>query len=375
MMVPAVRVALLYGGIVAGTVAITELAARAVGWSPQYYAFPRAVDSLGNERYGHASGGYGDLMPGQDGHWLNWYHRPYRVQSNSVGLRNVEEPRAGAVRVLAVGDSQTFGPYQTNEDTWPGWSQALLRRRLSGTMDVQVFNAGVSGYTVEDIVELLDQKALNLEPHVIVLAAYENDLTDFRAASRTKFSRRTKDPESTDIAFKEVRDLLRRVSALYNLARELREIATEKIVVTGARGITPAPAPEPQQANSQSDIAALRDAYAQSFRRLHALVVGRKIPLLVFFIPSPDALALGSPSLLAPLLRDLTDELGIGYVDLTAPLQEVPDGTETVFLLQWSDKTRAFEGNGHLSRYGARLVGAAVSDRLLAHPALDASSR
>jgi hypothetical protein len=44
-----------------------------------------------------------------------YVHRPYNVQTNSVGFRNTEEPSASAFQMLAVGDSQTFGPYLANE--------------------------------------------------------------------------------------------------------------------------------------------------------------------------------------------------------------------------------------------------------------------
>src|SRR5713101_7589063 len=44
------------------------------------------------------------------------------VQTNSLGLRDSEvgpEPRPGTLRVLALGDSQTFGNGLNLSDTWP----------------------------------------------------------------------------------------------------------------------------------------------------------------------------------------------------------------------------------------------------------------
>src|SRR5690242_16484944 len=91
-----------------------EMLARSYAWSP---AGPQgaARDTLGDNRYQFWPFGAGDLMPNQNGHWWVWFHRPYHVQTNSLGLRNAEEPGAEATRVLAVGDSQTFGPYVANE--------------------------------------------------------------------------------------------------------------------------------------------------------------------------------------------------------------------------------------------------------------------
>src|SRR5262245_22318541 len=105
-----------------------ELLARIYDWRPRSGDFA-VGDNLGLSRSGYSPTGFGDLVPGQDGHWSTWFHRPYRVQTNSVGLRNTEEPSEGAFRILAVGDSQTFGVFLSNEDTWPAWTEYYLRRR------------------------------------------------------------------------------------------------------------------------------------------------------------------------------------------------------------------------------------------------------
>src|SRR5262245_28487417 len=116
-----------YTAIVLGTLIGAEAVARIWDWSPPVRE-NLVDDGVGRWRYEHGHGGYGDLTPNQNGHWLIWFHRPYHVQTNSVGLRNSEEPSSSAFRVLAVGDSQTFGPYLANEDTWPGWTENYLRR-------------------------------------------------------------------------------------------------------------------------------------------------------------------------------------------------------------------------------------------------------
>ena len=44
--------------------------------------------------------------------------------TNNAGLRNAEELSDKAFHILAVGDSQTFGPFLANEDTWPAWTES-----------------------------------------------------------------------------------------------------------------------------------------------------------------------------------------------------------------------------------------------------------
>src|SRR6185295_13953410 len=67
----------------------------------------------------------------------------YGVEINSLGLRGPEigrTPPADITRVLAVGDSQTFGFYLENDQTWPARLEARLRADGS---EVEVVNAGV----------------------------------------------------------------------------------------------------------------------------------------------------------------------------------------------------------------------------------------
>src|SRR5262245_51162087 len=112
----------VYGAIVLASLLGAELLVRILEWRPRSGDCAPG-DNLGLSRYNYSARGYGDLVPRQDGHWSTWFHRPYHVQTNSVGLRNTEEPSDKAFRILAVGDSQTFGPFVGNEDTWPAWAE------------------------------------------------------------------------------------------------------------------------------------------------------------------------------------------------------------------------------------------------------------
>src|SRR5215204_5442878 len=122
------------------TVIAAESLARVSNWQPSAWWGAAVGDGMGSLRYRHYSSGLGDLVPNQDGLWVTWIHRPYHVQTNSVGLRNTEEPSDDAFRVLAIGDSQTFGPYLANDDTWPAWAENYLRRQQGRADGVQVFN-------------------------------------------------------------------------------------------------------------------------------------------------------------------------------------------------------------------------------------------
>lgn len=80
------------------------------------------------------------LAPGFEG-----VHYGVPVRISSRGLRDREfanEAPPGTLRLLALGDSWTFGVGVAREETWPKRLEAILGRDRS----IEVLNAGVSGY-------------------------------------------------------------------------------------------------------------------------------------------------------------------------------------------------------------------------------------
>lgn len=115
----------------------------------------------------------GDLKPQHDSVWQMNPRMPFRVVTNRQGLRmeeNLTFPKTRQ-RILAIGDSFTFGPYLDNQDTYP----ALLARKLP---DTDVMNAGVNGYTITDELRLFRERAKYVEPDMIILQVCPNDLQD-----------------------------------------------------------------------------------------------------------------------------------------------------------------------------------------------------
>lgn len=104
---------------------------------------------------------------------------------NRAGFRSAEfEPRVeGATRVLALGDSCTYGllsPDQTNgleilSEPYPQKLQRLADERL-GPGRLEVLNAGVPGYNTYQGLLLLRGKLRGLRPDVITIRYGWNDL-------------------------------------------------------------------------------------------------------------------------------------------------------------------------------------------------------
>lgn len=102
-----------------------------------------------------------------------------RVETNALGFRDREPPAdlgADGVRIVAVGDSLTFGMRVSGDEAWPNALERLLV--APGGPDGRRFdvaNLGVSGYSARDEALLVRHAALALRPRLVIFAYYLND--------------------------------------------------------------------------------------------------------------------------------------------------------------------------------------------------------
>ena len=78
-------------------------------------------------------------------------------------------------RILSLGDSFTVG-YEVDVDET--FSAVLERELRSAGHDVEVLNAGVSGYSNAEAALYLERELLNYEPDVVLLSFFHNDIVD-----------------------------------------------------------------------------------------------------------------------------------------------------------------------------------------------------
>jgi lysophospholipase L1-like esterase len=183
----------------------SELVLRARFGAPPAWTFPQ-------ESY---------LPDAEVGFWMRPGHRAFThdraVEINRLGLRDRDHPRVpppGVRRLLALGDSQTFGNGLALADTWPKQLERELQRR-AGAPRWEVVNGGLPGSATwqQEIVlrRVSDAYAL----HGFVLGFYVNDvlpLPDSRQVAAT---------EITNTGSKRAAYLLKR-SALFVAAWEAR---------------------------------------------------------------------------------------------------------------------------------------------------------
>ena len=99
---------------------------------------------------------------------------------NSNGFRGGETamPKPpGRFRVVLIGDSVTFGWGVADEETFGARLEKLLHEQWSGA-DVDVVNVAVPGYDTRQEITLLERNVERLEPDLVLVGFYSNDVPD-----------------------------------------------------------------------------------------------------------------------------------------------------------------------------------------------------
>ena len=97
-------------------------------------------------------------------------------ETNDLGLRSPEVRDDGSRRILAIGDSCTWGWSVPQDASYPAVLQRLLDERSHGAR-YQVINAGIPGYTSYHGLLYLRERGLALHPTILILGYGFNDAT------------------------------------------------------------------------------------------------------------------------------------------------------------------------------------------------------
>ena len=107
----------------------------------------------------------------------------YEYRHNSFGFRDVEhsvEKSTGAFRILALGDSMTYGAGVPFQETYLYRLEELLNNRAGNHPRIEIIKAGISRYFPEPERILLEHYGVNFSPDLIIVAFVPNDVEDTR---------------------------------------------------------------------------------------------------------------------------------------------------------------------------------------------------
>ncbi len=102
-------------------------------------------------------------------------------------------PKPGRLRVVALGDSSTFGWGVEDGETYPARLEAVLDRDEASSRDAgdwEVLNLGVPGYSSFQGRVMLEREALPLAPDVVTFSYLANDGAMTGEADRTTYAQR-----------------------------------------------------------------------------------------------------------------------------------------------------------------------------------------
>ncbi len=175
---------------------------------------------------------------------LEQYDEVFRT--NSLGLRDAEVgPRDGLTRrILVIGDSFVFGLGVGQDEPFP----RLLERRLrAGGERVEVVNAGVVGYGLEQYDTWLGRLLPRLEPDVVLVSVYAgNDLGSYERISHHQ----VRDGYLIERAGPVVSWLIRNTALGFGIASKRRQIQRRL-------GLKPEPTPAADVASAATHLESL----------------------------------------------------------------------------------------------------------------------
>ena len=337
--------------VVSGSIAFTagEVVSRAFHVADRLNGFPRRLFTPTDDPHLPYV-----LTPG-----IDVSMRGMHVEVNEHGLRGPAistRPAPGVHRILALGDSVTFGEGLQVEEAFP----ALLERELAARTGAryEVLNAGVEGYNAEAELAFLRERGLVLGPETVVVGFNLNDY-DY-APALGPLGILTRDP----LARVSTRSLAN-VSEFYFLLRWL--VATRGRPFGDPR-VTAALTRRPGERFSDLDryVSALRKRYyahpsdgcwqvmVDALRGLGETARAHRLRLVVAILPDGDQVGVPDPDLLPQRkVLAICAEAALDCLDLHPAFAAAARDGELFFDIM------------HPNAAGHRLIARALAEHLL----------
>ena len=257
------------------------------------------------------------LVPGSSGRMFDT-----TVRINAAGFRGPEiaPDKDGRFRIVALGESQTFGPtLRDGEKPWPELLQALFAQHAYCGRTVEVVNAGTEAYTLEDNLERIRRDVLPLKPDLILSTHGMNGLLALGLRQEAEPNEPGVRPRASALIGR----------AVLTIERAAHDWRTRN-------------APRPVAPPPLSDEALLKSRYAEAYRKLIALGRDYGVPVALatasmavnessprevkdfygaVFKPIDDIIAANAAH--NRMVRLLANESGAPLIDMTAGVDGV----------------------------------------------------
>jgi hypothetical protein len=291
-----------------------------------------------------------------------------RVRVDNLGLRgeDVLAKEPGEVRVLALGDSMTYGQGMGETETLPYQMELALRARANAARadaaagaprtnattagsvvdaaKIRVINGGVRSYNTEQELGLLEAMWSTIRPDVVVMFWFANDVDDPGIDALCARLER-----SGPIVF----DYNEPASARADFEWHLKQIVRHSALVMRVRHVW-TEAHWPELSPAALDKAFVKqEQYLDEFARL---AQRGDFDFVVAVVPLARIVESdGATHPLTERMRDLSVKHGVPFLDLAEPLRSVRRSSGKLPVLQY---------DGHYDAPANAALGASVADSL-----------
>jgi len=286
---------------------------------------------------------YWKLKPNQDC-YTKVDHRPVHI--NALGTRGSDFTllkSTNTYRILALGDSRTFGWGLAEPETYCCGLQTLLRQK-SGDRPVEVINAGVNAWSFQQMSVYLRDYGLRYSPDAVVLGE-ANLWTQFSEKNSPEFVRKF-------MQRVRLKNLLRH-SALYHYLVEIK--LQDFYQRHRAKFIPVDPKADPLFKEQQQ-----KDPEAEFRLAIETIctnALAHQVTPVLLYLPTLADLAGTNESPTLRIKRELSVKLGIPFVDVTTNVQPKAKG----LYLDADPVHFNSEGNEIIARQLAETVGPLMS--------------
>ena len=308
----------------------------------------------------------GYFKPDQDKIILFPGLKEYRVKTNALGFRSVGSfdnstlnSLTGQYKILALGDSMTFGLYIGDKDTYPYILQESLNREDKNAI---VLNAGIGSTTIADHIYYLNKKGLALHPDLVIINFCPNDLeelTGWKGPLYEKMIRENSFSPVKTVKLANFMRVFRKMELAYRYKRWLRKTKddrTRSILTAGSKKLDDVLyvaahqySPEVIADPYQESLKAAWDKYFKAVDEIDDLLKKNNIKFLFFIYPEINTVFDAAPKgNYQDILTAHFKKKKIDYIDLRPIFKKHRQD----YLKLYNDPPRDY----HLSRYGNSLL-------------------
>lgn len=276
------------------------------------------------------------------------------VDINSQGIRDAEyssTPGMQVTRILALGDSQTFGNGLTLADTWPKQLERELNDRTTAG-NFEVLNGGLPASDTWQHEILLQRLMTEYNPDIVILAFYVNDIV-----SRPAVIRHAQDDSTTPMDLRLVY-LLKRSALLLSLRNAydslMQMVAPSRAFLMSKEVLAGVSNPEIDKRWEQVN---------KSLSAMKDLTETNNITFLVVSLPRRDQVDGRLPSeKYNQRLSAVMKNAGVRFINLLGPLQEAYKVYGKSLFIPWDGHNTAI-ANRVIAKNVAAAIPGLVSGR------------